>query len=79
MKIIKTNSSKITIDIIKQRLIDAIKYSGIKQKDLAMQIGVKETMISEYIHTKKMPSLETFAKICSVLDIDANFLLGIID
>lgn len=69
--------SNIQLTTIKHRLIQEIKLSNIKQCDLATAIGVNESMISEYLHTKKMPSLETFARICQVLELDANYILGI--
>lgn len=70
----KTFSNK-----IKQRLAYEIESSGLKKCDIAKMIGVKPTMITAYIKTKKMPSLETFAKICKHLNIDANYILGVRD
>ena len=66
-------------DIIKERLSYEIENSGLKKCEIAEMIGVKPTMITAYIKTKKMPSLETFSKICLKLNLDANYVLGLRD
>ena len=65
----------ITLDKIRVHLIEAIKQSGISQTALAKQIGIGQQTISEYLHGKSMPALDTFAKLCAVLDLDANEIL----
>lgn len=65
----------ITIEQIRIRLIETIKLSGIKQSELARKLGVNHQQISCYIHGKKMPALDTFANLCKILDVDANYLL----
>ena len=47
------------------------------QTELAKRIGVCQQAIGQYLHQKKMPSLETFANLCAVLDLDANEILCI--
>ncbi len=66
-------------ELIKERLLSEISTSHIKQSKLAEMVGVSKSVFSEYKTTKKMPSLETFAKICEVLDLDANYVLGLKD
>ncbi|MDE5617204.1 MAG: helix-turn-helix domain-containing protein [Clostridia bacterium] len=56
-------------------LAEAIKNCGLTQTELASQLGVSQQTISSYIHKNKLPALETFANICSVLDLDANDVL----
>ena len=73
MKVTTTN------DIIKQRFLKEIADSKVKQSSIAKIVGVSKSVFSEYKTTKKMPSLETFAKICQALDLDANYILGISD
>jgi len=34
-------------------------------------------MITQYCTTKKLPKLDTFAKLCKELDLDSNYILGI--
>lgn len=69
----------IIIDQIKIKVMEAIKQSGMSQNELAVKIGVKRPQISCYLHGKKMPSLDTLANICAVLDLDANDILCVSD
>ena len=65
----------ITLDKIQKQISEAIKQSGATQTEIANKIGVKRQQISCYIHGQKMPALDTLAKLCSVLDVDANEVL----
>ncbi|MBO5714609.1 MAG: helix-turn-helix transcriptional regulator [Clostridia bacterium] len=65
----------ITLDQIREKMIDAIKRSGKTYTEIAKLIGVKQQTVSQYIHNNKMPALDTFANLCKVLDIDANDIL----
>ena len=69
----------ITLQQIQIKLVEAIKQSGLTQKELAQQLGIKQQQISCYIHSKKMPALDTLANLCSVLELDANDILCISD
>lgn len=65
----------ISIDKIQLKLSEAIKQSGITQTEIARQLNVKPTQITSYKNGRKMPALDTFAKLCAVLDLDANEIL----
>ena len=65
----------ITLEKIKHKIAEAIKYGNITQAELAQNIGVKQQQISCYLKGQKAPALDTFAKLCAVLDIDANDIL----
>ena len=67
----------VTLTDIQQELAKAIKQSGLSQSEIARRLGVKHTQISCYVHAKKMPALDTFAKLCKELDLNANYILGI--
>ena len=67
------------ITIIKQRLAEEIKNSGLTTIEIARRINVSPEMITQYKTTKKLPKLDTFAKLCKELDLDANYILGIND
>ena len=67
------------MDIIKQRLSEELKYSGLTTIEIAKRIGVSPEMVTQYKTTKKFPKLDTFAKLCKELDLDANYILGISD
>ena len=63
-------------NIIKKRLSEEIKNSGLTTIEIAKLINVSPEMITQYKTTKKMPKLDTFAKLCKELDLDANYILG---
>lgn len=62
--------------IIKERLSEEIKNSGLTTIEIAKRIGVSPEMVTQYKTTKKLPKLDTFAKLCKELDLDANYILG---
>lgn len=62
---------------IRKRLVEAIKFSGMSQKTIAQKANISDATLSDYIHKKKLPSLETFARLCDVLDVSADELLGL--
>lgn len=65
----------IALDAIQQKIAEAIKESGLTQSEIARQLGISHVQISRYVHGKKTPSLETFANLCKILDLDANEVL----
>jgi len=67
----------ITLTKIRAKLQDAIRQSSLSQTELATKIGVGQQTVSEYLHGKSMPALDTFAKLCAVLDVDSNDILCI--
>ncbi len=48
-------------------------------KELASKIGVSPEMVTQYYTTKKLPKLDTFIRICQVLNVSSDYLLGIGD
>lgn len=62
--------------IIKQRLSEELKNSCLTTIEIAKRIGVSPEMVTQYSTTKKLPKLDTFAKLCKELDLDANYILG---
>lgn len=64
-------------DMIKNRLVEELKNSGLTTVEIAKRVGVSAEMITQYKTTKKLPKLDTFAKLCKELDLDANYILGI--
>lgn len=67
----------ITLDLIKTKLAEAIKNSGLTQTELAQKLNIRQSNISHYIKGDKMPALDTLANLCVVLDLDANEILCI--
>ena len=68
--------NKIEMKDIQNRLREAIKQSGIPQKELAQKIGVSPQTVSKYMKKDVFPALDTFAKLCRVLDVKADYILG---
>lgn len=66
-------------EIFKQRLKEELINSGLTNKELANRIGVSPEMVTQYFTTKKLPKLDTFAKICKTLDVSSDYLLGLKD
>ena len=64
-------------NIIKKRLSEELKNSGLTTIEIARRVGVSPEMITQYKTTKKLPKLDTFAKLCKELDLDANYILGV--
>lgn len=65
--------------LIKKRLREEIKNSNLTTIEIAKKVGVSSEMITQYMTTKKLPKLDTFAKLCKELDLSANYILGLED
>lgn len=65
----------VTLEMIRAKLVEAIRQSGKSQTALAKLIGVGQQTVSEYLHGKSMPALDTFANLCGVLDVDPSEIL----
>ncbi len=66
-------------NLIKERLKEELEYCPLSRVEIAKKIGVSPEMITQYITTKKLPRLDTFAKLCKELDLSAEYILGIKD
>lgn len=66
-------------EIIKRRLKEEIKSSGLTTAEIARRVGVSPEMITQYVTTKKLPRLDTFAALCRALDLSADYILGLKD
>ena len=62
---------------IQKRMRESIAGSGIPQKDIALKIGVSAQTVSKYMRADVYPALDTFAKLCAVLDVSSDYILGI--
>lgn len=64
---------------IQRNIASAIKQSGLTQTEIAKRLNVKQPTIGQYLSGRAMPSLETFANLCVVLDLEPADILGIND
>lgn len=67
----------VTLDEIRNKIITAIKNSGMTQTSLAKKLGIYQSAVQQYLSGRAMPALDTFANLCTVLDLDANDILCI--
>ncbi|MCM1305852.1 MAG: helix-turn-helix domain-containing protein [Bacteroides sp.] len=67
----------IVLNQIRSNLQNAIKQSGLQQKEISEKIGISQATISQYMSGRAMPALDTFARLCVALDLDANEILQI--
>jgi len=67
----------IILEEIRNNLIEAIKLSGKSQSEIAKQLNIRQQSVAKYIAGINMPSLDTFANLCVILDLDANEILNI--
>lgn len=65
------------IDEIQIRLRDAIKSSGLSQKEVARRVGVNPSTVSKYVRMEKHPSIDTFTVLCRVLGVSSDQILGL--
>ncbi len=64
---------------IQTRLRETIKSSGIPQKEIAKKIGVSAQTVSKYMRNDIFPALDTLAKLCKLLDVKSDYILGLTD
>ena len=63
----------------KYRLREVLAENGISQNALAKKLFMSQTIINKYCTGKREPSLDTLIAICKVLDVSADYLLGLVD
>ena len=67
------------IEIIKKRVSQELKNSGFSQTELGKRLNISQSCIAHYIRGDILPSIEIITKLCKLLELDANYLLGIED
>ena len=67
----------IILEDIRKNLVEAIKTSGMSQTEIAKKLNIRQQNIAQYLSGRAMPSLDTFANLCVILDLDANEILNI--
>ncbi len=67
------------VEKIKNRIKDEIKNSGLTTVEIAKRVGISPEMVTQYVTTKKLPKLDTFARLCKELDVSADYILGLSD
>ena len=62
-----------------ERFKEVLKYSQLSQVQLADALKVNKATITNYKQGKIAPSLDTFFELCRLLDVSADYLLGLSD
>ena len=65
----------VTLEQIQKNLAEAIRTSNITQSELARRLNISQSNISHYIKGNKMPSLDTLANICKIIDVSPAYIL----
>lgn len=65
----------IYIEEIRLRLRESISNAGINQKQIAEAVGISPATISDYMKKEKLPSIDTLANLCKVLDVSPAYIL----
>lgn len=63
-------------NVLGSRIMQRRKQMGIKQSELAELINVSDNQISNIENGKSFPRLNSFIKICDVLDCNSDYLLS---
>ena len=62
-----------------ERFLVELKGSGLTQKQLAEKLNIDNSNITKWKRGENIPSLEVFYQLCKILDVSADYLLGLID
>lgn len=64
---------------IQVRLRECISNCGLSQKEIAMRLHVSQQTVSKYMKLDIFPALDTFARLCKILDVRSDYILGLCD
>lgn len=67
------------LEQIQIRLRECIKNSHYSQKEIAVAVDVSPQTISKYMRQNVFPALDTLAKLCKLLDVKSDYILGLCD
>lgn len=62
-----------------ERFNECLKYSGIKQNDIAKYCNTTRQNITNFKAGRTYPSIETLFLLCQCLDVSSDYLLGLDD
>ncbi len=61
------------------RFVECLKFSNVRQIDIAKYANVSKQCISDYKSGKSVPAIDTLYLLCKYLDVSADWLLGLED
>ena len=62
-----------------ERIAEAIKSSGLSQKEIAEKLNISESNITNWKNGENLPSVEVLFNLCKLLNESADYLLGLDD
>ena len=62
-----------------ERLVLELKSSALTQKEIAEKLHIDAANITNWKKGTNIPSLEVFYELCKILDVSADYLLGLSD
>lgn len=62
-----------------KRIAEAIKSSGLSQKEIAEKLNISESNITNWKNGENLPSVEVLFNLCKLLNESADYLLGLDD
>ena len=65
------------LELIQNRLRECIKNAAYSQKEIAKAVNVSPQTISKYMKQNIFPALDTLAKLCKLLDVRSDYILGL--
>ena len=63
--------------IFTERFNEVLKITPLAQKEIAEKCGIDKSCITQYKKGQTQPTLEVLFKLCKVLDVSADYLLGL--
>ena len=67
------------MDIFATRLKELRKEKGLTQKQLAVAVNTTDDSIFSWEKGRSQPAIETIRVLCYILDVSADYLLGLED
>ena len=64
------------MEIFSERLRERAKELGLPDAEIARRAGLQEARYNHYVNARREPDLRTLVRICEVLDLTPNDLLG---
>ncbi len=62
-----------------ERLALELKGCKLTQKQIAQELELDNSNITKWKNGEYLPSLDVFYKLCKLLDVSADYLLGLVD
>lgn len=65
----------ITTEQIKIKVSEAIRQSSLTQTAIARALNITQSTVAHYVKGDILPSLDVFANLCKLLDVNTNYIL----